>query len=98
MGLLVLSDQRLDLRPVIGEIAQSVEHLGLGQVQGLGDVWDGFVPQMQRGHVMDRDPQPVDDGFAAANAVAADDVRVVGLHKAWHKEIPEIAALELGSR
>lgn len=79
MGLLVLSDQGLDLRLVVGEVAEGVEYLGLSDVQGLGDVGYGFAPQAQGGHLMDCHPQPVDDRLAAAEALAADDVRMLGL-------------------
>src|SRR5262245_19637352 len=79
MGLLFLGDQREDLVAVVEEVAQRVEDLGLGDAQRLGDLQDRFALPVQRDHVTDRHPQPVDHGFAAADPFDSDDVGVTRL-------------------
>jgi serine/threonine protein kinase/tetratricopeptide (TPR) repeat protein len=64
--------------------AETVEDLGLGDSQRLGDLQNGFAPPVQRDHVADGHPQPIDHGFAAADAFEPDDVRMLGLDDFGH--------------
>src|SRR5262245_8475530 len=67
MGLLFLGDQPEDFVAMVEEVAERVEDLGLGDAQRLGDLQDRFAAPVQRDHVADGHPQPVDDGLAPAN-------------------------------
>jgi hypothetical protein len=84
MGLLLLSDEVQDFALVVKEIAQRMEHLGLGDPQGLGDVENGIALTVERDYVPDRDTKAVDDWFAAADAFQADDVGMFGLNGSGH--------------
>lgn len=77
MGLLFLGDQREDFVAVVEEVAQRVEDLGLGDAQRLGDLQGRLAEPVQRDDMADRHPQPVDHGFAAADAFQPNDVRVL---------------------
>jgi hypothetical protein len=51
MGLLFLGDEREDFVPMVGEVAEGVEDLGLGDAQRLGDLQDRFAAPVQRNPV-----------------------------------------------
>jgi hypothetical protein len=96
MGLLFLSDEREDFVAMVEEVAERVEDLGLGDAQRLGDLQDGFAAPVQRDHVADGHPQPVDYGFAAADAFQPDDVRMLGLDGFGHALASPEMDLHLG--
>jgi hypothetical protein len=79
MGLLFLGDQGQDFVAMVEEIAQRVEHLRLGYVQGLGDFDNRFPALMQCHNVADGHPQSVDHRLSAADATEANDVWMFGL-------------------
>jgi hypothetical protein len=84
MGVLFLGDEREDFVAMIEEVAQRVEHLGLGDAQGLGNLENRFTAPVQRRNVPDRHAQPIDHGLTAADALKADDVRVLSSHGFSH--------------
>jgi hypothetical protein len=84
MGLLFLGDEREDFVAMIEEVAEGVENLGLGNAQGLGDLQDRFAAPVQRGHVAHGHSQPINDGLASANAVGANNVRMLRLEGLGH--------------
>jgi hypothetical protein len=84
MGLLFLGDESEDFVAMIEEVAQGVEDLGLGDVQGLGDLQDRFAAPVKRGHVAHGHSQPINDGLASANAIEANDVRMFRLDGLGH--------------
>ena len=86
MGLLFLSDERLNFLAVVEVVAQRVEHLGFGQVQGLGNVRDRFAALVQRGHVANRDAQAVNHRLTATNTLVSDDVRMFRLDDVGHAD------------
>jgi hypothetical protein len=55
MGLLFLSHQRGDLIAAVEKVTQRVEHLGLGQSQGRGDLGNRF-PANVKGRSGPRQP------------------------------------------
>ncbi|HUE74514.1 MAG TPA: hypothetical protein VMP01_26760 [Pirellulaceae bacterium] len=84
MGLLFRGDERVDLVLMVEEVTECVEHLGLSQSQGLGDIRKGLTVLMQRRHMPHRDAQSIDHGLAAAKALEPDDMRVLSLNFARH--------------
>jgi hypothetical protein len=89
MSVLFLRDQRQDFRAMIEEVAERVEDLRLGNSESLGNVNDRFATLMQRNHVADSHPQPVNDRLASANALQPDDVRMFGFHSLGHTDSPK---------
>src|SRR5437764_1125524 len=84
MRLLFARDQSSDFVAMIKEVAQRVDHLGVREVEGPGYLGNRFTPKIKRGYVPHRNSQPVDDWFATANSLQADDVGVFGFHDGGH--------------
>src|SRR5687767_2127006 len=85
MALLFLSDQGGDLLAVVEEVAQGMDDLGFGEVEGGRYLRDRFAQEIEGGHVPNGDAQTVNERLAAANAFPADDVGVLGLDKGRHR-------------
>ena len=73
-----------DFVVMVEEVARRVEHLGFGDAQVLGDLYDRFTAPVQRGDVANGNPQPVNNGLAAANAIEANDVGMLRLDALGH--------------
>ncbi len=84
MGGFFLGDQGPNFVAMVAVIAERVEHLRVGDAQGLRDVVDGLAALVQRGDVAHRHAQAVDHGLAAAYSFEPDDVRVFGFDGFGH--------------
>jgi hypothetical protein len=85
MGLLFLGDQREDFLPMIEEVAERVEDLGLGDAQRFGNFHNRFAVPMQRNDVADSHAQSIYQRLTAADAFETDDVRMLGLDRLGHE-------------
>jgi hypothetical protein len=84
MGLLFCGDEPEDFVAVIEEIGERVEDLGFGDVQGVGDFQNRFPAPVQRGHVAHGHSQAINDRFASANAIKANNVGMLRLDGLGH--------------
>src|SRR5262245_7768322 len=69
---------------MIEKVAESVEDLRLGQVQGVSNLHDCLTAKIERGDMAHRNTEPIDDGFAAAHAILPDNMRMFGLQSRRH--------------
>jgi hypothetical protein len=86
MGLFFFVDEGLDFALVVGEVAQGVENLRLGQSQSLHDVGDGFTTPMEGRHVADCHAQAINNRLTSANARETYNMGVLGLYSFGHKK------------
>ena len=73
-----------DFVAVVKEITQSVKHLRFREIQGVGDFQDGLAAQVEGSDMAHRDAQAVNNRFAAAHAVAVNNVGMLGFEKCFH--------------
>ena len=88
MGLLFPDDESENLFSMIGEIAQRVKNLSLRNVESFGNLEDRLRALMEHDNLAYGDTQAIDNGFAAADALLPDNVRMFGLHSIRHETAP----------
>ena len=90
MGLPFLGYERGDFVAMIEEIAQTVENLSFGNVQGIRDLEDGFALKVKRGDMPHRDAQSVNNRFATANPVASNVLQIEAYGLQFNKNLQSL--------
>jgi len=85
MGLLFVNHQHGDLVAVVEKVAQRVEHLGLGQSQGFGNLRNRFPANMKGRDMTNRDAKAINDGIPAADTFEPDNMWMVGPDDVGHR-------------